>query len=115
MINVTNDAHGLVYGQQGINTQTFEPIRLPVQSYVDYEGGNAYQAALGLAHSCVLTTTGGVYCAGLATNGRLGNGETIGKRATWSAVSNLNSGVEQVIAGTAHSCALKLGDVFCWG
>jgi len=82
---------------------------------VAYLGSGVAQISVGLWHSCVVTTSGGVKCWGAGENGRLGDGaETV--RRTPVDVVGLQSGVAAVAAGGAHTCALlHTGAVKCWG
>jgi len=80
----------------------------------------------GTAHCCARTEAGGAKCWGWNAAGELGanlRGEELGNRHTAGAVLEMSSegaavdlsGASQVVAGGAHNCALKDGDVWCWG
>jgi alpha-tubulin suppressor-like RCC1 family protein len=75
--------------------------------------------AVGLYHSCALTTTGGVKCWGDNAYGQLGNGTNSGidtANPTATAVTGLSSGVVAIAAGVYHTCAVTTqGGVKCWG
>ncbi len=72
--------------------------------------------AAGLQHTCLLTTTGAVYCWGYNGFGQLGSGSSINFQPSPKPVSGLSSGVTQITAGAYHTCALlTTGTVMCWG
>ena len=73
--------------------------------------------ATGRAHTCALTTSGGVKCWGSNQYGQIGNGTTSGAYDTPVDVYGLTSGVVKIGAGRDHTCALQegTGAVFCWG
>ena len=82
---------------------------------------NIVQISVGAAHTCALTSSGGVKCWGKGEYGRLGNGvdnnvnypvDVIASQGSTDLLSN----VVQVSAGVYHTCALtSSGNVKCWG
>ncbi|MBI3072130.1 MAG: hypothetical protein HYY84_08415 [Deltaproteobacteria bacterium] len=73
--------------------------------------------AVGDAHSCALTTDGGVYCWGTNWSGELGDGT--GRASAGAPVQpiGLASGVTQLTSyGSSFTCARMVGGgVKCWG
>jgi alpha-tubulin suppressor-like RCC1 family protein len=71
--------------------------------------------ALGEAHACALTDSGGVKCWGRNDRGQLGDGSTTDRPAP-ADVLGLTSGVSALALGVRHTCALTdVGGVACWG
>ncbi|WP_238613356.1 RCC1 repeat-containing protein [Candidatus Oscillochloris fontis] len=99
------------YGQLGDGTtnQRMTPVAV--------NGLSSGVAAItaGYAHTCALTTGGGVTCWGWNKYYQLGNG-MMTQRSIPMDVVGLSSGVADVAAGDVHTCALTTGGgVTCWG
>ena len=121
-------------GQLGYgHTQSIGDDESPASAgNVDVQG-QVVQVAAGVAHTCVLFTSGEVTCWGDVAGGRLGFGdsvlrdrraeltgltEDVGDDETPAAEGRLDLGgpAVQLAAGNTFTCALLLGgDVRCWG
>lgn len=78
-------------------------------------GSGVLAIAAGDAHTCALTTAGGVKCWGSNANGNLGDGSTAVRYVPVN-VTGLTSGVTAIATGLFHTCALMgTGGVKCWG
>jgi len=110
-----------MYGQLGYgNTTRIGDDETPASAGDVNVGLPAIQIAIGVAHSCVVTVTGGVRCWGDSMYGQLGYGNklVIGDDETPASVGDVDLGgtATAVAVGTAHTCALmSTGAVRCWG
>lgn len=97
-------------GTRGVN-------RLTPVAVTDLDGVMTALAA-GTAHTCAVTSIGGVKCWGDNYSGQIGDG-TIGTGAMRLKpvdVVGLASGITALSAGEAHSCGVtSAGGVKCWG
>lgn len=81
-------------------------------------GTTAVSVAAGSAHTCVILSTGDLYCFGSNLYGTLGNGDDTVPYSTVPIRAQLPSGTTavSVAAGYAHTCAiLNSGGVVCFG
>ncbi|HTE50070.1 MAG TPA: hypothetical protein VK698_04300 [Kofleriaceae bacterium] len=108
-------------GQSGIGT-----LDSPQTSPTDVVGlTSAVSVDCGTAHCCAGTEEGGAQCWGWNAAGELGanlTGAEMFNRPTPGSVLEPAakgvaevSGATQVAAGGAHNCAVKGGEVWCWG
>lgn len=67
------------------------------------------------AHNCVITSSGAAKCWGWNNQGQLGNNTTT-KSGSAVQVTDLTSGIIDITAGAAFSCAVSSsGSAKCWG
>jgi len=82
-------------------------------------GGATPEIATGSDHTCALLSDGTVRCWGSGGNGRLGDGATADSLHPVQVLASPGmplSGVTQIAAGGAHTCALLVdGTLRCWG
>ena len=82
------------------------------------------QISMSSGHTCAVVN-GGAFCWGAGYFGRLGSGDNnahklvphqvVGLTASGLTVGALTSGVTQISAGSAHTCAVVDGRALCWG
>ena len=64
---------------------------------------------------CALTQAGGVKCWGYNHDGQLGFGSADNDSHDAVDVIGLQSGVTALASGRSHTCAVRVGEVWCWG
>jgi alpha-tubulin suppressor-like RCC1 family protein len=76
--------------------------------------GDSSTVVAGGAHTCALSSAGGITCSGFNSRGQLGNG-----RRTSQATPHVVSGIQDamtITAGAFQTCAtVRGGTVMCWG
>lgn len=101
------------YGQTLPNAPTGAPVAVPT-SVSGTPGVKAL--ALGLRHTCFITSTDGVRCFGHNAYGQLGLGTPDPTAHPPGDVSGLTTNVGAIASGYYQTCALKTdGSVWCWG
>ena len=107
------------HGQLGNTTNSGVSGRNPTPAFVDGFTTSAAAIAMGVNHTCALTTGGGIQCWGVNSYGQLGNSTNNGTddpNPAPAPVAGLISGVAAVAVGQSHTCALTSGGgVKCWG
>ncbi|MBK6517306.1 MAG: thrombospondin type 3 repeat-containing protein [Polyangiaceae bacterium] len=102
------------HGQLGNGTTTASYAASAVQGVDD-----AVAIAAGQSHACAVRSSGAVACWGANTSGQLGNGSLLASSTPTNVIDAAGlpiSGVVQVSAADAHTCALQdNGDVLCFG
>ncbi len=88
------------------------PSSTPVQVLGLTSGVQA--VAAGAFHSCALVG-GGVECWGQNTFGQLGDNQKNNYLVTPVPVFGLTAGVQSIVAGYGHTCAVVNGGAECWG
>ena len=99
------------WGQLGDGTTTYRSSPVNVSGL----SSGVRAIAAGACHTCAVTTNGEAKCWGCNDYGQLGDG-TMTERHMPVTVSGLDSGVDSIDAGNAHTCALLSGGgIKCWG
>ncbi len=110
---------GSAGGALGSGSEAVDPV-----TYINaQETGTVAQISNGRDHTCAVTSSGFAYCWGSNQHGKLGDGQIetyspVPVRVVGVAGSGVLSGVQQISAGTQHTCALTGeadGNAYCWG
>lgn len=117
---VTADNAGWCWGinQNGpLGSDTMLGQVVPVMTPVRVQGGLPFLSIdAGGQHSCGVTTGGGIYCWGLHSEGRLGDGDSSYSVLTSPTKVSLPLTAVAVAAGGYVSCALLTDrSAWCWG
>ncbi len=86
-------------------TTSSSAVPLPVDI-----AGTASKIATQVDHTCVLATSGDVWCWGAN-----GSGQTSGTSDPTVAPAHLTIAATSIAVGAAHSCGVTAGGVLCWG
>jgi len=98
------------HGQLGNGSNATSLVPLEVTGL-----GPVKMIAAGFYHACAITSAGAVKCWGANSHGALGN-QTTTDSAVPVSVVGLSAGVQAIVAGNDHTCALtSAGAVKCWG
>lgn len=98
------------YGQLGTGDDTDRLQPVPVQAPSGIVGG----LSAGPLHNCAIIENA-AWCWGSNQSGQIGTGATGIAEYLAVPVDQLGGGIDEVSAGSAHSCARRGGNVFCWG
>jgi len=71
--------------------------------------------AAGRAHACAMLEDSTVHCWGRGTEGQLGRNSTASSSTPARVLGVPSAEVSAIAAGTAHSCAVAAGTLYCWG
>jgi hypothetical protein len=75
-------------------------------------GGLSFRTiAAGWTHTCGLSANGNAFCWGLNSSGQLGDGSRLDRLEP----TLVRGAVEDIVAGSAHTCGISEGQVLCWG
>jgi alpha-tubulin suppressor-like RCC1 family protein len=89
---------------------------------VELDDGSAFVGAntlsVGTSHSCAGTKAKQIYCWGLNSSGQLGNNSYTDTNGAVPVQFDGGSAIDLVTrigSGTAHTCAVRSTQVYCWG
>ena len=98
-------------GQLGDGTTSLSSVPTQV---TDMDSG-VTEVSAGYFHTCAIKS-GALFCWGRNNVGQLGDGNTTNFSVSVpTPVPTMTSGVTQVSAGYIHTCAIKSGELWCWG
>jgi len=101
------------YGEMGNGTSAWINTSPVLVSLLGLE---ISKISVGYFHVCAVTSAGAAYCWGRDNYGQLGNDPPLADSNLPVLVSGFGSGMEDISAGTLHTCGLTTGGaVWCWG
>ena len=96
---------------QNLSGQLGDGTRGDRSAPVTVSGTMFERLVAGWSHTCGVTVSGELHCWGSNAEGQLGEGTGLDRLVPrW-----ITSSVEDVVAGSAHTCAIQGGRVLCWG
>ena len=99
------------YGQSGNGTTISSSSPLEVSAPTLHFSS----VSQSLTHACALDISGEAYCWGDNQHGQLGDLTSV-QRTRPTPTSAIRSGVQQIVVGLGHTCALSNDhEIFCWG
>ena len=108
---------GNVSGQLGTGTFVNANAAVRVKKSATLTLDNVTNVSVGGAHTCAIADQT-VYCWGNSTYGETGLG-AFSSRTNYATTVTSNStpftGASEISAGFRHTCAIKAGNVWCWG
>lgn len=105
------------YGQLGTDTATIGeamPTAVTAGPGQSSDLTGVVKLSAGAYHSCALLKDGTVKCWGVNSDGQLGTGDIVIRRAPVS-VTGLGGPATDVAVGESHTCAVVAGAAVCWG
>lgn len=113
----SRDLNDRCWHVSGAGVAGFSPETAPIEPAVPVINSGSVTVAGGGRHACILSSLGTLQCQGLNDRGQLGRG-TFNVDGTLQALGPVPglSGVAQVAAGDAHTCArTTTNQLYCWG
>jgi alpha-tubulin suppressor-like RCC1 family protein len=102
-----------VVGELGNDRQTGDPSTEPLPVTV-VKVPRLASISAGAGFTCALAAEGSAWCWGNPTYGEIGRGDDPDSR-TPGMVTGLGSGVDVIAAGDDQACAIRDGELLCWG
>jgi alpha-tubulin suppressor-like RCC1 family protein len=96
---------------QGALTSSLTPVTVTGTP----AGTTVTSISAGYRHTCATFSNGAALCWGRGDSGQIGNGTFDARISTPTQPTGMGSGVTDIVAGGAHTCAVQNNTVKCWG